>query len=231
MAKSGKQREPQAMLPSLKSGETFLTILTLLLLILMFGVAPLHAAGILSTQGLSLVLVCVLVGGVVFISRSLTAVVVMSVAIGLAVAASIHRMIGPSTVDVLLDAGAMVIIGSCLIWLVSRMVFSPGHVGYHRIMGAVLIYLTIAVTFSSLYMFVGLIFPNAFSGLPAFRDQPQLISDLIYYSVVTLTTVGYGDVTPVHPLARSISNLEAIIGQLYPATLLARLVTLHTENR
>jgi hypothetical protein len=47
----------------------------------------------------------------------------------------------------------------------------------------------------------------------------------------TLTTVGYGDIVPVHPLARSLSNLEAVIGQLYPATLLARLVTLELEDR
>ncbi|HUB63281.1 MAG TPA: potassium channel family protein, partial [Methylocella sp.] len=46
-----------------------------------------------------------------------------------------------------------------------------------------------------------------------------------------LTTVGYGDITPVHPIARSLCNLEAIIGQLYPATLLARLVTLELEDR
>jgi hypothetical protein len=54
---------------------------------------------------------------------------------------------------------------------------------------------------------------------------------LTYFSFATLTTVGYGDVLPVHPLARSLSSLEAIIGQLYPATLLARLVTLELEDR
>jgi hypothetical protein len=68
--------------------------------------------------------------------------------------------------------------------------------------------------------------------MPPFRDEdPSVISNLIYFSIVTLTTVGYGDITPVHPIARSISNLEAIIGQLYPATLLARLVTLQTGDQ
>lgn len=51
-------------------------------------------------------------------------------------------------------------------------------------------------------------------------------SDLIYFSFTTLTTVGYGDIVPVDPVARSLSNIEAILGQLYPATLLARLVSL-----
>ena len=50
-------------------------------------------------------------------------------------------------------------------------------------------------------------------------------------STVTLTSTGYGDVFPVNPVARSLCNLETIIGQLYPATLLARLVSLEIEGR
>jgi hypothetical protein len=46
----------------------------------------------------------------------------------------------------------------------------------------------------------------------------------------TLTTAGSGDITAVHPLARSLTTLEAMVGQLYPATLLARLVTLEIED-
>ena len=54
---------------------------------------------------------------------------------------------------------------------------------------------------------------------------------MIYFSFVTLTTVGYGDIVPIHPVARSLCNLELIIGQLYPATLLARMVSLEIEAR
>jgi len=58
-----------------------------------------------------------------------------------------------------------------------------------------------------------------------------LSSSLIYFSFVTLTTIGYGDIVPIHPVARSLCNLESIIGQLYPATLLARMVSLEIEAR
>ena len=61
--------------------------------------------------------------------------------------------------------------------------------------------------------------------------MPRLTANLIYFSFVTLTSTGYGDIVPMHPIARSLANLEAIIGQLYPATLLARLVTLELEGR
>jgi Ion channel len=65
----------------------------------------------------------------------------------------------------------------------------------------------------------------------AVQDGPALASNVIYFSFATLTTTGYGDVFPVHPLARSLCNLEAVFGQLYPATLLARLVTLELVDR
>ena len=91
-------------------------------------------------------------------------------------------------------------------------------------------YLLIAVGFAALFAFVGLSIPNAFKGV-AFEDDAALASELFYLSFVTLTTTGYGDVVPLHPLARSLCNIEAVVGQLYPATLLARLVTLELRGR
>jgi hypothetical protein len=78
-------------------------------------------------------------------------------------------------------------------------------------------------------MFVGLLIPGAFSGI-RFEDGPALQSNLIYFSFVTLTSTGFGDIVPLHPLARSLCNVEGIIGQLFPATLLARLVSLEVGN-
>jgi uncharacterized membrane protein YoaK (UPF0700 family) len=83
----------------------------------------------------------------------------------------------------------------------------------------------------ALFCFVGLLVPNAFVGLGPLQDNLAVAGNLIYFSFVTLTSVGYGDIVPLHPFARGLSNVEAIIGQLYPATLLARLVTLEIESR
>jgi hypothetical protein len=69
----------------------------------------------------------------------------------------------------------------------------------------------------------------AFRGLPA--GQRGQFSELLYYSLSALTTAGSGDIVAQHPLIRSLSSLEAVIGQLYPATLLARLVTLHAADQ
>jgi hypothetical protein len=115
-------------------------------------------------------------------------------------------------------------------WVVARATFAPGRITYHRVIGAVLLYLTVAVVFASLYTFVGTLVPKAFSGMIV-EDNPALASRLIYFSLATMTTTGYGDVAPVDPITRSLCNLEAIFGQLYPATLLARLVTLELAHR
>ena len=84
--------------------------------------------------------------------------------------------------------------------------------------------------FASLFAFVGLTIPDTFKGV-AFEDNAALASELFYLSFVTLMTTGYGDIVPVHPFARSLCNVEGIIGQLYPATLLARLVSLEITRR
>jgi hypothetical protein len=89
--------------------------------------------------------------------------------------------------------------------------------------------LLITVGFATLFTFVGLLLPDAFKGI-IFDDNPALANSVFYLSFVTLTSTGYGDIVPLHPFARSLCNIESVIGQLYPATLLARLVTLELRQ-
>ena len=125
----------------------------------------------------------------------------------------------------LLTVVAWLIIAATLGIVVARAVFGAGRITYHRIIGATLLYLLIAVAFAATFAVVGLSIPDAFKGI-AFEDDSALASVLFYLSFVSLTSTGYGDIVPVHPLARSLCNIESVIGQLYPATILARLVTL-----
>ena len=107
--------------------------------------------------------------------------------------------------------------------VVAQAVFRSGRITYHQIIGAILLYLLIAVTFATLFAFVGLSISKSFKGI-AFEDDAAPASSLFYLSFVTLSSTGYGDIVPLHPLARSLYNIGSIIGQLYPATILARLV-------
>ena len=103
--------------------------------------------------------------------------------------------------------------------------FRAGPVNFHRIQGAVAAYLLLGLAWALAYELVSLLAAGAFSF--AGSGGPER-PDFVYFSFVTLTTVGYGDVTPVHPVARSLAVAEALTGQLYPAILLARLVSLAT---
>jgi hypothetical protein len=118
---------------------------------------------------------------------------------------------------------------SVLTIVLARSVFSPGSVDHHRIAGAASVYLSISVVFAAVFAIVRIISPDSFSGL---SDQQMMhTEDMIHFSLVTLTTLGYGDILPRTPMARSIADLEAIIGQLFPAILLARMVGLSVGPR
>ena len=106
--------------------------------------------------------------------------------------------------------------------------FRSALVNVHRIQGAVAAYLLFGLTWAAAYQLVDALAPGSFAGAPTAAPDSRL---WIYFSFVTLTTVGYGDVTPVHPAARSLALLEALTGQLYPAILLARLVSLQAARR
>ncbi len=210
--------------------DPILTGLTILLLVMMFVVAPLQALGVFAFQVFELLLAIMLVAGVFVISGSRTAVAAMVVALVMIVTGAVLRIRSPSILDLNLFAGAWLIVGVTLAWVVARSIFAPGRVTYHRVIGAVLFYLTVAIIFAALYSFIGTLQPKAFAGLTV-EDSPKLATQLIYFSFATLTTTGYGDISPLHPMARALCNLEAIFGQLYPATLLARLVTLEIAHR
>ena len=205
-------------------GDRILTALTVLLVVMMFIVAPLQAAGHIAFEVLGFLVALAIIVGAVFMSGSTAAFIAMLVAFGMNLVAAVHRLSERSALDIYLVSVAWLILAITLGWVVTRQVFAPGRVTYHRIIGAILLYFLIALIFVALFALVGKLMPKAFSGI-AIDDSTTLASNLIYFSFVTLTSTGYGDVVPVHPIARSLCNLESIIGQLYPAILIARLVT------
>lgn len=111
-------------------------------------------------------------------------------------------------------------------------VYQERPVTKHRIRGAVAAYLLIAIIFACGYLLIEFLIPGAFH----FPEKVPRINDMLfvrtfyYFSISTLTTLGYGDITAVHPFARTLAMIEALIGQLYPAILLARLVSLHVAT-
>jgi hypothetical protein len=214
-----------------RHGDVFLTVLTGLAVALLFVLVPVIAAGSTHAQILAGLVALALVAGAVVMSGNVTVFAVLLVALAIQVGVALSRLVGAhSSHHLYLLAVAWPLFTVAFGWVVARAVFRPGRVTVHRIVGAVFLYLLIAVAFASLFALMGFFIPDAFSGI-TFDDTPRLTGTLFYFSIVTLTSTGYGDLFPVHPIARSLCNVETILGQLYPATLLARLVSLEVVAR
>lgn len=113
-----------------------------------------------------------------------------------------------------------------------RVYGDAGAVTTSRVQGAVAAYVLFGITWSILYRLIDLCLPGAFSISAIAGTTPaEQRESFAYFSFVTLTTLGYGDITATHPIARMFVVLEALVGQLYPATLLARLVSLELSHR
>ena len=95
-----------------------------------------------------------------------------------------------------------------------------------RLGGSIAGFLLTANVFTAAYLMMSLIY-----GEGVFNTGNINIASLNHFSFITITSVGYGDITPVHPFVRSLSNLEAVIGQLYPAVLIARLISLKPQRK
>jgi len=126
--------------------------------------------------------------------------------------------------------GRLVAVGLLTV-LVVRQVFREGPITLQRIQGAVAVYLLLGIAWAGIYQLIDGIWPGAFRFSEAPRNRGEVANSLAYYSFVTLTTMGYGDITPVHPVARSAAILEALTGQLFPAILIARLVAMELAGR
>ena len=119
-----------------------------------------------------------------------------------------------------------------LVFMTLNRTLRPGRVTRYRVAGGIAGYLLIGFTWAFGYQLLEQTVPGAIhfeSGAAnIFSQQPN---ELIYFSFVTLTTVGYGDVQPVHPAARSLAVAEALVGQLYIAILISSLVGMALQAR
>ncbi len=101
------------------------------------------------------------------------------------------------------------------------------------IFGALSVYLLIGIVFSFVYVILETLVPGSFDGL-AFSvgdDNHREFHRFMYFSFVTITTLGYGDLLPILPAARAFAYMEAIVGQIYLTVLVARLVGMHIAQK
>lgn len=212
--------------------EHSLTALLILLLVQIFVVMPASRAGhAMELIGL-LLFSFLLLAGLLTMARHRMFQVISGVFVLSTISVRLARVVfcipGLLKWDALLSILSVVGMVIVVLWQVYR----EGPVTGHRVRGAIAAYLLIGLLFAYSYTFISYLAPASFQ-LPAWVTQvgPERAEAFFYFSMVALTTVGFGDITAIHPVARSLVMLEAFIGQLYPAILLARLVTLEMETR
>jgi hypothetical protein len=108
--------------------------------------------------------------------------------------------------------------------------FRMEKVSTNAILGAIVAYVLSAIAFASCFELIERLQPSSFSGLPVGSTAADVGSALLYFSIVSITTMGYGDILPVSELARSVASLEGVFGTLYLAVMIARLVGLHGQS-
>jgi hypothetical protein len=204
-----------------------ITVLLVLLVIAVFGIPFLTAPGSLVGRIMQDTLFSlILVAGVVTSTERPGVVPLIALCALVAVAVRCASWLFPADYTLAIrdetTLAAIALIGATL----GMIVFGPGKVTFDRIDGAIALYVLIGMIWAYAYQLVNLRVPHAFAGA-ALDPDSENPSTWIYFSFVTLTTAGYGDIVPVARQARSLANLEGLIGQLYPAIVLARLVSLH----
>ena len=115
-------------------------------------------------------------------------------------------------------------------WQATYRVLFTGTIDANKIVGAICIYLLLGLIWAILYVFIAELIPGAFNGM---AQAPWLenFAAAVYFSFVTITTLGYGDITPALPLPRFLVFMEAIVGVFYMAILVASLIGVSLSHR
>lgn len=109
-------------------------------------------------------------------------------------------------------------------YLIVRAVLTEREVTVDTVFGALCAYLIIGFTWASCYGIIELLNPGSFHGVAGVDSQAAQFQGFVYFSLVTLTTLGYGDLVPLTPTAKSFSIVEALLGQIFLAVFVARLI-------
>ncbi|MES9957741.1 MAG: potassium channel family protein [Sedimenticola sp.] len=203
----------------------------LLVLTLMLMVYPFWPRDILGLATLDVLLWGVLLASIYAVSHSQTLLrIALLLALPTFLADLAAFILTTSTwllVSCLLDLAFILFVTSVVI----ANVMKEERVGTDKIFGAICGYILLGLSWALIYGALELIYPGSFSGSvdpgPAEGPHFAAMDQFIYYSLVTLSTLGYGDITATTHAARSLSSTEAIVGQLYMAILVARLIGLH----
>lgn len=154
----------------------------------------------------------------------------VALAIPMLVSTWVSVAVGSRTSVLLSDFFTIVFLGFTVV-VIFGYIAQVHEITADAIYGAVAVYLLIGILWGYLYAFLEVVAPGSFE---LSRIAAALLEDrrlaLLYYSFVTLTTLGYGDITATTPIGVSLTIVEAVLGQMYLAVMIARIVGIHVAQ-
>ncbi len=135
------------------------------------------------------------------------------------------NFISPSPIVSCIDFALTITTFLLVIILILRRVFEHGPINGHRIIGSIVVYMLLANLWCIIYLFLNDKIEGCFQMAPLQFESNSLEANFLYFSYISLTTTGYGEILPLHPVARSLVQLETLVGVLYPVILIGNLVS------
>jgi hypothetical protein len=230
-----KQDNPSKTISSPPGGR-FLTLLISLVLLLAFY--PFFGKEILGIRVLAILLTAILCTTVFALSRHRRIMWLAGLLFGAALVTTALSEATPTQELILADLVLGFLFFALSAATILHEVLAGERLTSDKIYGAICVYILIGLSWAHLYSLVELADPGSFrfpTEFPAGADLELLrdlrFQSLVYFSFVTLTTLGYGDITPVSTVARQLVLLEAMAGVFFIGVLVARLVGVHTQDK
>jgi hypothetical protein len=207
-------------------------LVLLISLLLLFLLSPFVAAARYGTVVINTAGVIVLLSGIYAMSEQRRLFVVTLIGSVAAIATNLLMVVFQSEwIAIAWHGFTLLLLGLFCVGILAD-VLRRGQISADKICGAICVYLLIGFAWAFGYGIIELINPGSFSGLAEIDTSNHVgrIMQLRYFSFATLTTLGFGDILPRSPAARTLATLEAVTGQIYLTVLIARLVGLHIAH-
>ncbi len=181
----------------------------------------------------------ILIFSVYTFSKKKNALIISSILVIPALGSNWVSQFSPTPTLLIIKECSNILFFGYVILIILIKIFRSKEITANLIYGSVCIYMLIGLEWAFIFSLLENIQPGSFN-FPASYLESSLTTDsgstntihlFLYYSYTTLTTLGYGDVSPISPPAQSMASLEAITGQFYLTILVARLVGLHLTNK
>jgi len=220
-----KKQKKYGFLNRLWNQESGLSGMLILLFAMHFFLIPMFGSFSFFMVLLNIFWMLFLIGGIFSLAKNRNQALLISIVPFLFIVFGWIGTFNPTPFTVLTHLILSVLTFLLLIILVLLKVFEPGPITLHRVIGSIVVYMLMANLFAIVYLFFYEYINGSFQvTLPSFASN-SFLANFMYFSYINITTTGFGEIVPLHPMARALVQVEAFFGVLYPVILIGRLVS------